>query len=99
MLLSAPYLWSYETALIPAIALFLMRGSIFGARPSHLLLLLPLWIGCGLQAVNVFLKLMDQRWQGATFITPVLTFSLGLCPFHVFRRTPGAGHGPQPARP
>jgi arabinofuranan 3-O-arabinosyltransferase len=99
MLLSAPYLWYYETVLMPAIALFLVRGGVVGARPLHLLLLLPLWVGCGLQAVNVFLKLMDQRWLGATFITPVLAISLGLCLVHVFRRTPEAGHGTQPARP
>jgi hypothetical protein len=79
MLLSASYLWFYEAALMAAIALFLLRGGVLSLRPLHFLLLIPLWIGGGLQAINVFVKAMDQRWLGATFIAPLLVICLALC--------------------
>ncbi len=79
ILLSAPYLWYYEGALMPAIALFLLRGGILSVRPLHMLLLVPLLIGGGLQALNVFTALVDQRWLGAAFVSPVLFVCLGLC--------------------
>jgi hypothetical protein len=79
MLLSAPYLWFYEGALLAAVALFLLRGGVLSPRPLHFLLLVPLWIGGGLQAINVFLKALDQRWLGATFIAPLLVICLALC--------------------
>lgn len=79
ILLSAPYLWYYEGALLVAIALFLLRGGVLDLRPLHLLLLVPLWIGGGLQALNTFLQIIDQRWLGAAYISPVLILCLGLC--------------------
>jgi arabinofuranan 3-O-arabinosyltransferase len=79
ILLSGPYIWYYEGALMPAIALFLLRGGILSARPLHMLLLVPLLLGGGLQAVNVFTALVDPRLLGAVFVSPVLLVCLALC--------------------
>ncbi|MDM7930824.1 glycosyltransferase family 87 protein [Tabrizicola sp.] len=79
MLLSAPYLWYYEAALMAAIALFLLRAGILGTAPGHLLLLGMIWMGGSLQALNNFAELVDQRLLGAVIITPLLVVSLGLC--------------------
>jgi hypothetical protein len=79
ILLSAPYLWYYEGALLAVIALLLLRAGILTLRPLHLLLLVPLWIGGGLQALNTFTEFVDQRWLGAAYISPLLVICLGLC--------------------
>jgi arabinofuranan 3-O-arabinosyltransferase len=79
ILLSAPYLWYYEGVLLAAIALFLVRGEVLDLRPLHLLVLVPLWVGGGLQAINTFLQIIDQRWLGAAYISPLLLLCLGLC--------------------
>ncbi|MBA3909208.1 MAG: hypothetical protein C0524_04830 [Rhodobacter sp.] len=79
ILLSAPYLWYYEGALLAAIALFMLRSGVLQARPAHLLVLGALWIGAGLQVLNVFAKVVDQRWLGAAIIPPLVLLSLALC--------------------
>ncbi|TAG24026.1 MAG: hypothetical protein EAZ40_06575 [Rhodobacterales bacterium] len=79
ILLSAPYLWYYEAVLMPAIALFLVRGGVLTNRPAQLCLLGLLWLGPGLQVVNVFAKSIDQQWLGAAIIPPVLLICLALC--------------------
>jgi arabinofuranan 3-O-arabinosyltransferase len=79
ILLSAPYLWYYEGALLAVIALFLLRAGVLTFRPLHLLLLVPLWIGGGLQALNTFTEYVDQRWLGAAYISPLVLICLGLC--------------------
>lgn len=79
ILLSAPYLWWYEAALMAAIALFLVRGGVVHLRLPGSLLLGLLWLGTGLQAFNVFFKAVDQRWLGATFVAPLLLICLCLC--------------------
>jgi hypothetical protein len=79
IILSGPYIWYYEGALMPAIALFLLRGGILSVRPLHMLLLVPLLLGGGLQALNVFMALVDPRWLGAVFVSPLLMICLGLC--------------------
>jgi arabinofuranan 3-O-arabinosyltransferase len=78
MLLSAPYLWYYEAAMMPAIGLFLVRAGILTTRPSHLLLLALLWIGAGLQSANIFLHLVPDRYLGGVIVTPVLVFAFAL---------------------
>ncbi|NJS38722.1 MAG: DUF2029 domain-containing protein [Rhodobacteraceae bacterium] len=79
IMLSAPYLWYYEGALMPAIALFLLRGGVLSVRPLHMLLLVPLLIGGGAQALNVFTALFDQRWLGAAIIPPLVMVCFVLC--------------------
>jgi arabinofuranan 3-O-arabinosyltransferase len=79
ILLSAPYLWYYEGALMSAIALFMLRGGILGTRPLHLCLLALLWLGAGLQALNVFVEAVDHRWLGAAIIPPLLIVCFALC--------------------
>lgn len=79
MLLSAPYLWYYEGVLLAAVALFLIRGGVLDLRPLHLVLLVPLWIGGGFQAINTFFEVVDQRWFGAAYISPLLIICMGLC--------------------
>lgn len=79
MMLSAPYLWYYEGVLLVAIALFMLRGGVLKPRPLHFLVLVPLWIGCGLQAPNTFFLIVEQRWLGAAVISPLLILCLILC--------------------
>lgn len=83
VLLSAPYLWYYEGALMAAIALFLLRGGVLTTRPLHLVLLALLWLGAGLQALNVFVEAIDQQWLGAVIIPPTLLLCLVLCLRHI----------------
>lgn len=64
---------------MPAIALFLLRGGILSVRPTHVLLLVPLLIGGGLQPLNALTALVDQRWLGPALVSPVLFVCLGLC--------------------
>jgi hypothetical protein len=85
ILLSAPYLWWYEAVLMAPIALFLLRGGVLRLRLPDAVLLATLWLGTGLQAVNVFLKLVDQRWLGAAIVPPVLLVALALCLREAFR--------------
>ncbi len=79
VLLSAPYLWSYEGALMAAVALFLLRGGILTTRPAHLCLLGLLWTGAALQTLNLFVRVIDARWLGAALIPPLLFFCFALC--------------------
>jgi arabinofuranan 3-O-arabinosyltransferase len=79
IMLSAPYLWYYEGALMPAIALFLLRAGILSVRPLHMLLLVSLLLGGGMQAVNVFAALVDQSWLGAAIIPPIVLVCFALC--------------------
>ncbi len=78
ILLSAPYLWYYEGALLAAIALFLLRGGVLTTRPGHLVLLFLLWMGCGMQAINFFYDAVHQGWLGAAYIPVLLFICLGL---------------------
>ncbi|WP_374643757.1 glycosyltransferase family 87 protein [Tabrizicola sp.] len=84
MLLSAPYLWYYEAAMMAPIGLFMTRAGILGRTPLQLGLLLCLWLGGLLLALNAFLDFADGRMLGAILITPVLTTSLILVLIHPF---------------
>ena len=79
IMLSAPYLWSYEGGLMAAIALFLLRGGVLSTGPLHLVLLGLLWVGAGLQPLNIFFKVVDTRWLGPAFIPMLLLLCLALC--------------------
>jgi arabinofuranan 3-O-arabinosyltransferase len=92
ILLSAPYLWLYEAALMMALALFLVRGGVLDMRPAHLAMIFLLWIGCGLQAVNHFVGLVRPQLLGAAYIAPLLFWCLWLCAHKVF-----ANQQPTPA--
>lgn len=85
IMLSAPYLWSYEGAMMAAIALFMVRGGILTTRPAHLALLGFLWIGAALQALNIFAKILDPKLIGALIIPPVLFFCFVLCLMQIFK--------------
>jgi arabinofuranan 3-O-arabinosyltransferase len=85
IMLSAPYLWSYEGALMAAIALFMLRGGILTTHPAHLALLGFLWIGAALQALNIFAKVLDPKMIGALVIPPVLFFCFALCLRQIFK--------------
>lgn len=84
MLLSAPYLWYYEAAMMAPIGLFMTRAGILGRTPPQLALLLCLWLGGVLLALNAFLDFADGRMLGAILITPILTTSLILVLIHPF---------------
>jgi arabinofuranan 3-O-arabinosyltransferase len=79
ILISAPYLWYYEAAMMPAIGLFLVRAGILTTRPPHLILLAFLWIGAGLQSGNIFLHIVPDRYLGGIIVTPVLFIAFALC--------------------
>ncbi|WP_136645414.1 glycosyltransferase family 87 protein [Tabrizicola sp. YIM 78059] len=90
MLLSSVYMWYYEAALMAGIALFLMRAGLLKAAPLPLAVFVALWLGGGLLAMNVFLKLVDQSLLGAVVLTPLLGVCLILCLAHLAsaRRAP-----------
>jgi hypothetical protein len=90
ILISAPYLWYYECALMAAAGLFLVRAGILSRHPAHLVLLALLWIGAGWQSWNVFLHLVPDRYLGAPIVTPVLFLAFFLCWVHYFARHRGA---------
>ncbi len=85
ILLSAPYLWYYEAAVMPAIGLFMVRAGILTTRLPHLGLLVLLWIGAGLQSLDLVFPLFNDRYLGAVIVTPVLFIAFGLCWAHFFR--------------
>lgn len=90
MLLSAPYLWYYEVAIMAVIGLFMQRAGMIGESPAQRFLLLCLWLGGVLLAGNVFLDVVDRRLIGAVLITPVLVASMAvvLIHSHAATRTP-----------
>lgn len=72
ILLSSPYLWYYEAAMMPAIGLFLVRAGLLGRSLPQLALLFGLWLGAGLLAMNSLLGFADPRLLGAVLVTPIL---------------------------
>ena len=90
ILLSAPYLWYYEAAMMPVIGLFLIRAGILGPRWPGLGLVILLWIGAGLQSMDVLFPLFEDRYFGAALITPVLCLTFALCWAHYLRAPPSA---------
>lgn len=91
ILLTAPYLWYYEAAMLAAIGLFFVRAGILGASPVHRVLLVLLWSGTGFQAMSIFLRLGDGRLFGAGLVTPLLLISLALLLRHYHAARPAAG--------
>jgi arabinofuranan 3-O-arabinosyltransferase len=79
IILSAPYLWYYETVFLVPLALFLLRGGALSLKPLHFLILVPLWLGAVLQSFNMVLDLFDPRWLPVAYIPPLVLFCLGLC--------------------
>jgi hypothetical protein len=88
MLLSAPYLWYYELAMMAAIGLFMVRGGILDRTPPQMLLLIGLWCGGVLQALNVFFDYVDGHLLGAVLITPMLVASLIIVLMHAYKMPP-----------
>ena len=82
ILLSAPYLWYYEAAMMAAIGLFMARAGILTPRLPHACLLVLLWIGAGLQSANIFVDFAEDRYLGAVIVTPVLGVAFVLCWLH-----------------
>ncbi len=83
ILLSAPYLWYYETAFMAVIGLFFLRAGVLGHSWQYLVMLVLLWCGAAAQAISIFLAYSDGRYLGAVIITPVLVASLALLLHHV----------------
>jgi arabinofuranan 3-O-arabinosyltransferase len=92
MLLSAPYFWYYEAAMMAAIGLFMLRAGIVGPSPLGLALLFLFWLGGGLQIPNAFFHFADPRLTGAVIVTPVLAVTLVLLFAHLV-----AAHRRRPA--
>jgi hypothetical protein len=88
MLLSAPYLWYYEAAMMAAIGLFLVRAGVLGRSLPALILLACLWLGGVLLAANALLGFTDGRLIGAVLLTPVLLAALAGLLLH-WRAAPG----------
>ncbi len=82
MLLSAPYLWYYEAAMMAVIGLFMVRGGLLGHSIPQMCLLFCLWLGGALQAGNAFLEIVDNRLLGAVLITPILGASMTIVLLH-----------------
>jgi hypothetical protein len=90
--LSAPYLWYYEAALMALVGLFLTRAGLVRARVPGLVLLAVLWLGAGLQVMNIFVDLGDEDFPWAVILTPAMLLCLGLCLLHLWslHRAPSA---------
>jgi hypothetical protein len=103
ILLSAPYLWYYEAAMTAVAGLFLLRAGILTRRLPHLCLLVLLWIGAGLQSLDLVFPALDDRYLGALIVTPVLCITFVLCWLQLARSADPPemqpGHGPTPAAP
>lgn len=82
MLLSAPYLWYYEAAMMAAIGLFLVRAGVLGRSLPALVLLACLWLGGVILAANALLSFTDGRLIGAVLLTPVLLAALAALLLH-----------------
>jgi arabinofuranan 3-O-arabinosyltransferase len=82
ILLSAPYLWYYEVAIMPMIGLCMVRAGILRQTIPHLALLLCLWLGAFVAATNAVFEYMDGRWLGAVLVTPVLVISMAMVMMH-----------------
>ena len=78
-LLASPYLWYYEGALLPVLALFLLRAGVLALRPVPLLLAGLLWLGAGLQPLNLLANLVDDRWLGGISTPVLVALCLWLC--------------------
>jgi hypothetical protein len=76
ILLSAPYLWYYEAALMPMIGLCMVRAGILGRTAPQLFLLFCLWLGAFIAAANAIFVFANGRLVGALLITPVLVVSM-----------------------
>ena len=98
ILLSAPYFWYYEAAMMPAIGLFMLRAGVLTPRPLHLFLLMLLWLGGGVQAMAILLGLGKHPELGALVITPVLLVAIALCLVHI-AAPPAANRNPEPSPP
>ncbi len=79
MLLSAPYLWYYEAAMMAAIALFLARSGALPQIWPRWILLFVLWLGGSLQFVNVFQGARLAWLFGEVIVGPTLIVCLALC--------------------
>jgi arabinofuranan 3-O-arabinosyltransferase len=90
ILLSAPYLWYYEAAMMAAVGLFLLRAGVLSAQGWRGALLLLLWLGAALLGVNAFLDFADNRAIGAVIVTPVLVASLATLMIQVLSVPRGA---------
>lgn len=90
-LIATPFLWYYEAAAMPLVALFMLRGGVLSLRPLHLLLTALLWIGPGLLAISRFLDLGGDEILGVYLITPTLLVSFLLCLRHVLGTARGTG--------
>jgi hypothetical protein len=88
--LSAPYLWYYEAAIMALAGLFMLRAGILRRTVPHLVLLAVLWFGAGLQAMNIFVDLGNERFPWAFINTPTMVLCLILCLAHYLssRRVP-----------
>jgi hypothetical protein len=93
ILLSAPYLWYYEAAIMPIIGLFMLRANMLGRTAPQFFLLFCLWMGGVLQGINGLIYFADGRLIGATLITPVLVVSMVIVLMHYA----AAVRGRQPA--
>lgn len=91
ILLSAPYLWYYEAAMMAAAGLFLLRAGALSPRGPGGVLLVLLWLGACLPAFNAFLDLVDNRRIGAVLVTPLLLASLAALLAHVRSAPLGPG--------
>lgn len=90
MLISTPYLWFYETAMLAGIGLFMVRAGLLGPGLAQRAVLLLLWVGSLLLLFNGFYKGLNNQLIGAFLITPVLLTCLAILlrQFLLQNRTP-----------
>lgn len=85
ILLSSPYLWLYETALLAPAALFMLRAGILQLAPWHILIGISMWLGLAI-GIGVILQGSDADIH-RFYIVPVAVIAFVTCLIHV-RNTP-----------
>ncbi|MEM6589141.1 MAG: glycosyltransferase family 87 protein [Pseudomonadota bacterium] len=87
ILLSSPYLWFYETALLAPAALFMLRAGILRLEPWGICLGIAMWLGLALHVMA------SMEWNEADilrfYIVPLTVAALLTCLNHV-RKANGA---------
>lgn len=86
--LSAPYLWYYEATVMALAGLFLWRAGILRPRLPDLVLLAILWLGAGLQAMNIYIDLIGAGFPWAAISSPAMLICLVLCLRHFWTGAP-----------
>ncbi len=78
ILLSTPYLWFYETAMLPLVALFLVRAGALRLRRAGLVVFALLWLGTAPPMLLHMLHPASPDIETRLFAVPVVLLAMAL---------------------